>query len=80
MEDKDKKILQEMLDVMFEKQTVFLTAKIKVVEDRLEPIAIIYDQTMGFNSVVKYIWKSIIIPLSIIAAMIISIKEILGRR
>lgn len=73
MEEHEKKVLQDMLDSQTEK--IFL--RIGDIENTLAPIAAIYDSTKGFNSVIKFIFKSIIIPLSIIIGIIISLKGIL---
>lgn len=72
MEEHDKKELQKMLDA----QTELIFTEINKVKATLAPIAAIYDKTIGFNSVIRFIFRSLIVPLSIIIGILISIREI----
>lgn len=74
MDEASKKQLQEMLD----KQTEALNKRMLGIENTLKPIAEIYDQAQGFNSVLGFIFKKIIVPLSILIGILLSLREVFG--
>lgn len=69
----EKAEFQKMLD----DQTLVFQTEINKVKTRLEPIAKVYDSAQGFSSGMKFIFKALVIPASIIVGIIISLKEII---
>lgn len=67
---------EKKIQLMFDEQTKLFFKEINEVKATLAPIAEIYNKTQGFNSVMKFLFKNLIIPLSIIVGIIISVREI----
>lgn len=68
----EKSEIQAMLD----KQTEKIFTRMDITDATLKPIAEIYDQAQGFNKVLRFIFKSIIVPLSVIIGILLTIREI----
>lgn len=66
-----------MLTIMLDEQTKVIFERIDRTDATLAPIAAIYDSTQGFSSVIKFLFKSIIIPTSIIIGVILTTKELI---
>lgn len=80
MPDTEKQEMKLMIEEMLNKQTEdikkYVDLKVGEVNKTLDPIADIYDSTRGFSKVVRFFFKEIFIPLSIIVGLILSIKKI----
>lgn len=72
MDENIKKEFQKMLDA----QTALVFKEIQEVKTTLAPIAAIYTQAQGFGKGMKFIFKSLVIPLSIVIGLFLSIKAV----
>lgn len=72
MEEHEKAQLQEMLN----EQTRAIFGRLDRVETTLAPIAAIYNSTLGFSSIMRFIFKAIVIPLSVLIGIILTIKQL----
>lgn len=68
----EKEEFQKMLDA----QTFVFQTQMDEVKATLAPIAKVYASAQGFGSVVTFIFKSLIVPASILIGIIISLKEV----
>lgn len=72
----EQPITKKMLTEALETQTKAIFARIDKTDATLAPIAAIYDSTKGFTSVARWMFKSLIIPLSVIIGVVLTFKKI----
>lgn len=76
MEDHEKAELKIMFKGMLDEQTKVLVARMDKTDATLAPIAAIYDSTKGFSSVMRFLFKNLIVPVSIVVGFVLTIKEL----
>lgn len=75
--DEKETIIKSLLDEQSKEIKRYIDERVGNVETTLAPIAAIYNSTQGFNSVLKFIFKSMVIPLSVVIGIVLSIKKLL---
>lgn len=74
MKDFGEKEMQAMLDT----QTASLNKRFESIENTLRPIAEVYSSAQGFSSIFRFIFKSIIVPLSVVIGIFLAARELFG--
>lgn len=77
MEANEKDALKKMFEEMLNVQTAALSKEIQEVKKTLDPIAAIYLEAKGFGAIMKFIFKAIIVPLSVFVGIVLSLREVI---
>lgn len=76
MEEREKEEMMNMFKSMLEDQTRVIFKRIDVTDATLKPIADIYKSTQGFTNVMKWVFKSLVVPLSVLVGIILTVKHL----
>lgn len=78
MEEHENVQLTKVIQVMLDKQTEIFNARMDASDKKIEPVIRIYQATTGFTSVLNALFKSVVIPLSVLIGIFLTVKEFFG--
>lgn len=71
-----KKMLTDMLSTQTSEIKKYVDERISQTDATIAPIVKIYKSTEGFSSVLKFVFNSLIIPLSVFFGIVLAAKKL----